>query len=87
MIRAGQPATVWINNRAMRSRSVASATVTAVELDPSGSEFEVRLRLNRVPEEAVAFDQGFPAVAVVEIERVTPFRALLRAAGMVSTGT
>ena len=87
MIHAGQPATVWINSRAMRTRSVARATVTAVELDPSGSEFQVRLRLDRIPEEAAGLDQGFPAVAVVEIERVTPFGALLRAAGMVPTGT
>jgi multidrug resistance efflux pump len=86
MIRAGQHASIWINGNAPRQRTFARATVTAVEQDPSGSDFRVRLRLDRAPASPSSFAQGFPAVAVVEIQRISPFDALLRAAGMVRGG-
>ncbi|HEX2122615.1 MAG TPA: HlyD family efflux transporter periplasmic adaptor subunit [Thermoanaerobaculia bacterium] len=87
MIRVGQPASVWINGLAPQARTVARATVAAVEQDPTGSEFRVRLRLDSAPASAATLGQGFPAVAVVQIQRVSPFQALLRAAGMARSGT
>lgn len=86
MIRAGQPASIWINLPTPRARTVRRATVVAVEQDSEDDEFKVRLRLDDAHTSVATFSQGFPAVAVVEVQRVTPLRALLRAAGMVRTG-
>jgi multidrug resistance efflux pump len=83
MIRIGQKASIWINGRTPRERTLARAVVAAVEQDPSGSEFRVRFRLSTAPN----VSQGFPAVAVVEVQQLTPFEALLRAAGMTRGAT
>jgi membrane fusion protein, adhesin transport system len=86
VIRAGQPASVWINYVAPRARKVIRAVVTSVEHDPAGSEFKVHLRLAGTQSSSALVGQGFPAVTVVEVQRVTPFQALLQTAGMAHTG-
>lgn len=85
-IRAGQSASVWINYVAPRARKVIRAVVTSVEHDPAGSEFKVHLRLEGAHSSSALVGQGFPAVTVVEVQRVTPFQALLQTAGMAHTG-
>jgi membrane fusion protein, multidrug efflux system len=83
LVRTGQPASVWVNGLTPNARTILPAHVLAIEQDPAGEEFRVRLRLDgdALPKSVV--DQGFPAVAVVEVQRLSPLRALFRAAGMV----
>ncbi|HEY0141151.1 MAG TPA: HlyD family efflux transporter periplasmic adaptor subunit [Thermoanaerobaculia bacterium] len=83
LIRGGQEASIWVNGLTPNSRTILRASVIAIEHDPSGDEFKVRLRLDpkSVPQRGA--DQGFPAVAVVEVQRLSPLQALFRAAGMV----
>lgn len=83
LVRNGQPASVWVNGLTPNARMILPARVTAIEHDPAGTEFRVRLRLDSAALPKTGADQGFPAVAVVEVQRLSPLQALFRAAGMV----
>lgn len=83
LLRGGQPASIWLNGLTPNARTILRAHVIAIEHDPAGSEFRVRLRLDATPLPRSGADQGFPAVAVVEVQRLSPLQALFRAAGMV----
>lgn len=80
LLRTGQSASVWLEALGREGRRRFAATVTAIERDPSGGEFRVTLRLAKRPPRNV--DQGFPATVTVDVQRLSPFDALLRAAGM-----
>lgn len=79
LLRTGQRASVWLDALGRGGRRRFAATVTGIERDPSGSDFRVTLRLAALPP---AVDQGFPATVTVDVRRLSPFDALLRAAGM-----
>jgi membrane fusion protein (multidrug efflux system) len=79
LLRTGQSASVWLDALGRGGRRRFAATVTGIERDPSGSDFRVTLRLAALPP---AVDQGFPATVTVDVQRLSPFDALLRAAGM-----
>jgi membrane fusion protein (multidrug efflux system) len=83
LLRGGQPASIWLNGLTPNARTILRARVVAVEHDPSGNEFRVRLRLDGASLPGSGVDQGFPVVAVVEVQRLSPLQALFRAAGMV----
>jgi hypothetical protein len=80
LLRTGQSASVWLEALGREGRRRFAATVTGIERDPSGGEFRVTLRLAHLPPRNV--DQGFPATVTVDVQRLSPFDALLRAAGM-----
>jgi multidrug resistance efflux pump len=80
LVRTGQSASVWLESLGRGGRRRFPATVTAIERDASGSEFRVTLRLAALPPPSVV--QGFPATVTVDVQRLSPFDALLRAAGM-----
>jgi multidrug resistance efflux pump len=80
LLRTGQHSSVWLEALGREGRRRFDATVTGIERDPSGSEFRVTLRLEKRPPSNV--DQGFPATVTVDVQRLSPFDALLRAAGM-----
>ncbi|HYC87848.1 MAG TPA: HlyD family efflux transporter periplasmic adaptor subunit [Thermoanaerobaculia bacterium] len=80
LLRTGQDASVWLESLGRGGRRRFAATVTGIERDPSGGEFRITLRLaKRLPPNV---DQGFPATVTVDVQRLSPFDALLRAAGM-----
>ena len=81
LVRVGQTGSVWLEaiNRSGRRRF--AATVTGIERDANGSDFRVTLRL-AAPPPRTAVDQGFPATVTIDVQRLSPFDALLRAAGM-----
>jgi len=81
LVRTGQSAAVWLEaiNRGGRRRF--AATVTGIEQDPNGSDFRVTLRLAAPPPRA-AVAPGLPATVTIDVQRLSPFDALLRAAGM-----
>ena len=80
LLRTGQSASVWLEALGRGGRRRFDAVVTGIERDPSGGEFRVTLRLAKRPPANV--DQGFPATVTVDVQRLSPFDALLRAAGM-----
>lgn len=79
LIQPGQPANVWLEAAGREGRRRFPAAVRAVERDAAGEEFRVSLALTNTP---ARVEQGFPAVATVEVLRLSPFDALLRTAGM-----
>lgn len=85
LLRGGQPATIWLEAVDGGGRRRFPARVIAVERNASGEEFRVTLRLAAGAIDRV--EQGFPAVATVEVLRLSPFQALLRAAGMLPPRT
>jgi membrane fusion protein (multidrug efflux system) len=82
LVRTGQSASVWLESLGRGGRRRFTATVTGIERDASGSEFRVTLRLAAPPPANAAVDQGFPATVTIDVQRLSPFDALLRAAGM-----
>jgi membrane fusion protein (multidrug efflux system) len=82
LVRTGQSASVWLESLGRGGRRRFAATVTGIERDASGSEFRVTLRLAAPPPVSAAVDQGFPATVTIDVQRLSPFDALLRAAGM-----
>lgn len=79
LIQPGQQANVWLEAAGREGRRRFPAVVRAVERDAAGEEFRVTLALAKTP---ARVEQGFPAVATVEVLRLSPFDALLRTAGM-----
>jgi membrane fusion protein (multidrug efflux system) len=86
LLRVGQPASIWMDALGRGGRRRFAATVTGIERDPSGGDFRVTLRLDAPPRVRSAVDQGFPATVTIEVQRLSPFDALLRAAGMLPSG-
>jgi multidrug resistance efflux pump len=82
LVRTGQRASVWLESLGRGGRRRFAATVTGIERDASGSDFRVTLRLAAPPPRGGAIDQGFPATVTIDVQRLSPFDALLRAAGM-----
>jgi len=82
LMRGGQRATVWLESLGRGGRRRFPATVTGIERDASGSEFRVTLRLAAPPPARAGIDQGLPVTVTVDVQRLSPFEALLRAAGM-----
>ncbi|HYI10058.1 MAG TPA: HlyD family efflux transporter periplasmic adaptor subunit [Thermoanaerobaculia bacterium] len=82
LVRPGQSASVWLESLGRGGRRRFTATVTGIERDTSGSDFRVTLRLTAPPPQNAAIDQGFPATVTIDVQRLSPFDALLRAAGM-----
>jgi multidrug resistance efflux pump len=83
LLQTGQTAWIWLDAQSREGRRRFAATVTGIERDPaSGSDFRVTLRLATLPPARAAIDQGFPATVTVEVQRLSPFDVLLRAAGM-----
>lgn len=82
LLRTGQSASVWLDALGRGGRRRFAATVTGIERDPSASDFRVTLRLLTLPPADAAIDQGFPATVTIDVQRLSPFDALLRAAGM-----
>ena len=82
LVRAGQPAVVWLEALEGGGRRRFPAVVRAVERNPNGDEFRVHVRLTGRLAVRERVEQGFPVVATIEVLRLSPFRALLRAAGM-----
>lgn len=82
LVRTGQRASVWLESLGRGGRRRFAATVTGIERDASGSDFRVTLRLAASPPRGGAIDQGFPATVTIDVQRLSPFDALLRAAGM-----
>lgn len=81
-LRTGQSASIWLDALGRGGRRRFAATVTGIEREPSGGDFRVTLRLLTLPSPASAIDQGFPATVTIDVQRLSPFDALLRAAGM-----
>jgi membrane fusion protein (multidrug efflux system) len=79
LLRIGQNASIWLESLGRGGRRRFAAVVTGIERDRGGSDFRVTLRLARLP---ATVDEGFPATVTVEVQRLSPFDALLRAAGM-----
>jgi len=79
LLRTGQKAWIWLDALGSGGRRRFAATVTGIERDPKDSDFRVTLRLASLP---AGVDQGFPATVTIEVQRLSPFDALLRAAGM-----
>lgn len=86
-VRPGQSASVWVESLGRGGRRRFTAIVTGIERDPSGSDFRVTLRLAAPPPRSAAIDQGFPATVTIDVQRLSPFDALLRAAGMLPAGS
>ena len=82
LLRTGQPAWIWLDAQGRGGRRRFAATVTGIERDPSGTDFRVTLRLAALPPSGSGIDQGFPATVTVDVQRLSPFDVLLRAAGM-----
>jgi multidrug resistance efflux pump len=82
LLRTGQNAWIWLDALGRGGRRRFAAKVTGIERDPSGTDFRVTLRLAALPPASAAIDQGFPATVTVEVQRLSPFDVLLRAAGM-----
>jgi membrane fusion protein (multidrug efflux system) len=82
LLRTGQNAWVWLEALGRGGRRRFAAKVTGIERDPSGTDFRVTLRLAAMPPASAAIDQGFPATVTVDVQCLSPFDVLLRAAGM-----
>lgn len=82
LMRGGQRATVWLESLGRGGRRRFPATVTGIERDASGSDFRVTLRLAAPPPVRAGIDQGLPVTVTIDVQRLSPFEALLRAAGM-----
>lgn len=82
LLRVGQSASVWLESLGRGGRRRFAAAVTGIERDANGNDFRVTLRLSAPPSSHAALDQGFPATVTVDVQRLSPFDALLRAAGM-----
>ena len=82
LMRSGQRATVWLESLGRGGRRRFAATVTGIERDPSGSDFRVTLRLAAPPPPRAGIEQGLPVTVTIDVLRLSPFEALLRAAGM-----
>jgi membrane fusion protein (multidrug efflux system) len=82
LLRTGQSASVWLESLGRGGRRRFAASVTGIERDANGSEFRVTLRLAAPPSPLAAVDQGVPATVTIDVQRLSPFDALLRAAGM-----
>ena len=82
LLHTGQSASIWLDALGRGGRRRFAATVTGIERDPSASDFRVTLRLLTLPPADAAIDQGFPATVTIDVQRLSPFDALLRAAGM-----
>lgn len=80
LMRTGQGASVWLESLGRGGRRRFAATVTGIERDAAGNDFRVTLRLAGPPPTGI--DQGFPVTVTVDVQRLSPFDALLRAAGM-----
>lgn len=82
LMRTGQRASVWLESLGRGGRRRFDATVTGIERDANGSEFRVTLRLAAPPPARSGIDQGLPVTVTIDVQRLSPFDALLRAAGM-----
>ena len=82
LMRSGQRATVWLESLGRGGRRRFPAAITGIERDASGSDFRVTLRLASAPPPRAGIDQGLPVTVTIDVQRLSPFEALLRAAGM-----
>lgn len=82
-IQPGQHASVWFNHPEPGGRYLVEAAVSAVEKGAGDGDFRVLVSLAGDAASRALPESGIPAVVVVEIQRLSPLRALLRAAGLV----
>jgi multidrug resistance efflux pump len=96
-IHPGQPAWVHLAGFPWTQYGTISATVTSVASDPTAStdsgaantqqEKRIRVELKLDPESAplIPIQYGLPGTAEVEVERISPARLIMRAAGQLMT--
>jgi multidrug resistance efflux pump len=79
-LRSGQPATLRIDNFPWTQFGTVGAVVDQVGQEPRDGTVRVELKITR-PNAAIPLEHGLTTGCEVEVERTTPLRLLLRAAG------
>jgi multidrug resistance efflux pump len=79
-VRVGQPATLRVDNFPWTQFGTVGAVVEQMGREPRGGAVRVELAITR-PNAAIPTEHGLTTGCEVEVERTTPLRLLLRAAG------
>jgi multidrug resistance efflux pump len=83
---AGQAARMRLNGCAWTQYGILGARVDRVASEPGNGSMRVELRLDGSPTGAVPIQHGLPGSVDVEVERVAPWKLLLRGVATVVTG-
>ena len=80
-LKSGQPARLRLDGFPWTQFGTLPASVTDIDTEPRDNLIRVELSLSPRPTSKISLDHGLTGSVEIEVERVTPFVLLLRAAG------